>query len=152
MVGFSNVSFIVFIILCRRLITTLFLTYFLCALSPVFFEKIDLELNETQKSVVDILYKTYNSETVTRTQINNLVADKKISNPIIKHKKYLDAQLNTDEIIEFLSKVLTQLKNWSQLIRKKTNQIPVISRNPTHTKTAKMMKRNRQRKRLSSQN
>ena len=39
------------------------------------------ELNEKQKSVVEILYKTYNSETVTRTQINNLVADKKISNP-----------------------------------------------------------------------
>ena len=37
------------------------------------------ELNEKQKSVVEILYKTYNSETVTRTQINNLVADKKIS-------------------------------------------------------------------------
>jgi len=47
------------------------------------------ELNEKQKSVVEILYKTYNSETVTRTQINNLVADKKISNPNwLKTDKY----------------------------------------------------------------
>ena len=38
MVGFGNVSSIVFIILCRRSITALFLTYFLCALSAVFFE------------------------------------------------------------------------------------------------------------------
>jgi hypothetical protein len=47
------------------------------------------ELNEKQKSVVDVLYKTYNSETVTRTQINNLVADKKIANPNwLKTDKY----------------------------------------------------------------
>ena len=47
------------------------------------------DLNEKQKSVVEILYKTYNSETVTRTQINNLVADKKIQNPNwLKTDKY----------------------------------------------------------------
>lgn len=47
------------------------------------------ELNEKQKSVVEILYETYKSDTVTRTQINNLVADKKISNPNwLKTDKY----------------------------------------------------------------
>ena len=39
------------------------------------------DLNEKQKSVVEILYKKYKSDTVTRTQINNLVADKTIPNP-----------------------------------------------------------------------
>ena len=40
-----------------------------------------MELNETQKSVVDILYQTYKSDTVTRTQVNDLVKSKKIKNP-----------------------------------------------------------------------
>jgi len=40
-----------------------------------------MELNETQKSVVDILYKKYKSDTVTRSQINDLVKSKKIKNP-----------------------------------------------------------------------
>jgi hypothetical protein len=64
------------------------------------------ELNEKQKSVVDVLYKTYNSETVTRTQINNLVADKKISNPNwLKTDKYKVSRglyklpLSADEVV-----------------------------------------------------
>ena len=64
------------------------------------------ELNEKQKSVVEILYKTYNSETVTRTQINNLVADKKISNPNwLKTDKYKVSRglyklpLSADEVV-----------------------------------------------------
>ena len=48
-----------------------------------------MELNETQKSVVDILYKTYKSDTVTRSQINDLVKSKKIANPSwLKSDKY----------------------------------------------------------------
>jgi len=48
-----------------------------------------MELNETQKSVVDILYKTYKSDTVTRSQINDLVKSKKIKNPSwLKSDKY----------------------------------------------------------------
>ena len=64
------------------------------------------ELNEKQKSVVEILYKTYNSETVTRTQINNLVADKKIPNPNwLKTDKYKVSRglyklpLSADEVV-----------------------------------------------------
>ena len=64
------------------------------------------ELNEKQKSVVEILYKTYNSETVTRTQINNLVADKKISSPNwLKTDKYKVSRglyklpLSADEVV-----------------------------------------------------
>ena len=64
------------------------------------------ELNEKQKSVVEILYKTYNSETVTRTQINNLVADKKIQNPNwLKTDKYKVSRglyklpLSADEVV-----------------------------------------------------
>ena len=64
------------------------------------------ELNEKQKSVVEILYKTYKSETVTRTQINNLVADKKISNPNwLKTDKYKVSRglyklpLSADEVV-----------------------------------------------------
>ena len=64
------------------------------------------ELNEKQKSVVEILYETYKSDTVTRTQINNLVADKKISNPNwLKTDKYKVSRglyklpLNSDEVI-----------------------------------------------------
>ena len=64
------------------------------------------DLNEKQKSVVEILYKTYNSETVTRTQINNLVADKKISNPNwLKTDKYKVSRglyklpLSADEVV-----------------------------------------------------
>ena len=64
------------------------------------------ELNEKQKSVVDVLYKTYNSETVTRTQINNLVADKKIQNPNwLKTDKYKVSRglyklpLSADEVV-----------------------------------------------------
>ena len=37
-----------------------------------------MELNEKQKSVVDVLHKTYNTDTVTRTQINDLVKKGKI--------------------------------------------------------------------------
>ena len=40
-----------------------------------------VDLNEKQKSVVDVLFKTYKSETVTRAQINDLVKSKKIANP-----------------------------------------------------------------------
>ena len=48
-----------------------------------------MELNETQKSVVDILYQTYKSDTVTRTQVNDLVKSKKIKNPSwLKSEKY----------------------------------------------------------------
>ena len=64
------------------------------------------ELNEKQKSVVEILYKTYKSETVTRTQINNLVADKKIQNPNwLKTDKYKVSRglyklpLSADEVV-----------------------------------------------------
>ena len=47
------------------------------------------DLNEKQKSVVEILYNKYKSDTVTRTQINNLVADKTIPNPNwLKTDKY----------------------------------------------------------------
>jgi hypothetical protein len=48
-----------------------------------------MDLNVKQKSVVDILYKTYKSDTVTRAQINDLVNSKKISNPAwLKSDKY----------------------------------------------------------------
>ena len=40
-----------------------------------------MELNVKQKSVVDVLYKTYKSDTVTRQEINDLVKSKKIVNP-----------------------------------------------------------------------
>ena len=40
-----------------------------------------MELNETQKLVVQILYDTYKSDTVTRSEINDLVKKKKIKNP-----------------------------------------------------------------------
>jgi len=40
-----------------------------------------MDLNVKQKSVVDTLYKTYKSDTVTRAQINDLVKKKKIPNP-----------------------------------------------------------------------
>jgi hypothetical protein len=48
-----------------------------------------MDLNVKQKSVVDVLYKTYKSDTVTRAQINDLVKSKKISNPAwLKSDKY----------------------------------------------------------------
>ena len=48
-----------------------------------------MDLNVKQKSVVDILYKTYKTDTVTRAQINDLVNSKKISNPAwLKSDKY----------------------------------------------------------------
>ena len=48
-----------------------------------------MELNEKQKSVVDVLYKTYKSDTVTRQEINDLVKSKKIVNPSwLKSEKY----------------------------------------------------------------
>jgi len=48
-----------------------------------------MDLNVKQKSVVDTLYKTYKSDTVTRAQINDLVKKKKISNPAwLKSDKY----------------------------------------------------------------
>ena len=40
-----------------------------------------MELNVNQKSVVKILYDTYKSDTVTRSEINDLVKSKKIKNP-----------------------------------------------------------------------
>ena len=64
------------------------------------------DLNEKQKSVVEILYNKYKSDTVTRTQINNLVADKKISNPNwLKTDKYKVSRglyklpLSADEVV-----------------------------------------------------
>ena len=42
-----------------------------------------MELNETQKSVVQILYDTYKSDTVTRSEINDLVKKKNRSTTII---------------------------------------------------------------------
>jgi hypothetical protein len=64
-----------------------------------------MELNETQKSVVDILYTTYKSDTVTRSQINDLVKSKKIKNPSwLKSDKYKVGRgsyklpMNTDEV------------------------------------------------------
>ena len=73
------------------------------------------DLNEKQKSVVEILYKTYNSETVTRTQINNLVADKKISNPNwLKTDKYKVSRglyklpLSADEVVTDNDEVETE--------------------------------------------
>ena len=48
-----------------------------------------MDLNTKQKSVVDVLYKTYKTDTVTRAQINDLVKSKKISNPAwLKSDKY----------------------------------------------------------------
>ena len=48
-----------------------------------------MELNEIQKSVVEILYKTYKKDTVTRAQINALVKKKEIKNPSwLKDDKY----------------------------------------------------------------
>ena len=48
-----------------------------------------MELNEIQKSVVEILYKTYKKDTVTRAQINALVRKKVIKNPSwLKADKY----------------------------------------------------------------
>ena len=48
-----------------------------------------MELNEKQKSVVEILYTTYKSDTVTRQEINDLVKSKKIANPSwLKSDKY----------------------------------------------------------------
>src|SRR6056300_838688 len=48
-----------------------------------------MDLNVKQKSVVEVLYKTYKSDTVTRAQINDLVKSKKISNPSwLKSDKY----------------------------------------------------------------
>ena len=48
-----------------------------------------MELNETQKLVVQILYDTYKSDTVTRSEINDLVKKKKIKNPSwLKSDKY----------------------------------------------------------------
>jgi hypothetical protein len=47
------------------------------------------ELNEKQKSVVEILHKKYKSDTVTRQEINDLVKSKKIANPSwLKSDKY----------------------------------------------------------------
>ena len=64
-----------------------------------------MELNETQKSVVDILYTTYKSDTVTRSQINDLVKSKKIKNPSwLKSDKYKVGRgsyklpMDTDEV------------------------------------------------------
>ena len=48
-----------------------------------------MELNEIQKSVVDVLHKTYKTDTVTRAQINALVKKKVIKNPSwLKHDRY----------------------------------------------------------------
>ena len=40
-----------------------------------------IELNENQKSVIKVLKDTYKKDTVTRTEINDLVKKGKISNP-----------------------------------------------------------------------
>ena len=48
-----------------------------------------MDINVKQKSVVEILYNTYKSDTVTRSQINDLVKSKKIPNPSwLKSDKY----------------------------------------------------------------
>ena len=48
-----------------------------------------MELNVNQKSVVDVLYKHYKTDTVTRSEINDLVKKKVIKNPSwLKHDKY----------------------------------------------------------------
>ena len=48
-----------------------------------------MELNEIQKSVVEILYKTYKKDTVSRVEINTLVKKKVIKNPSwLKSDKY----------------------------------------------------------------
>ena len=64
-----------------------------------------MELNVKQKSVVDVLYKTYKSDTVTRQEINDLVKSKKIANPSwLKSDKYKVGRgvyklpMGTDEI------------------------------------------------------
>jgi hypothetical protein len=64
-----------------------------------------MELNEKQKSVVDVLYTTYKSDTVTRQEINDLVKSKKIANPSwLKSDKYKVGRgvyklpMGTDEI------------------------------------------------------
>ena len=64
-----------------------------------------MELNEKQKSVVEILYTTYKSDTVTRQEINDLVKSKKIANPSwLKSDKYKVGRgvyklpMGTDEI------------------------------------------------------
>ena len=64
------------------------------------------ELNEKQKSVVEILYKKYKSDTVTRTQINESVKKGEISNPSwLKSDKYKVGRgvyklpLSADEVV-----------------------------------------------------
>jgi len=64
-----------------------------------------MELNVKQKSVVDVLYKTYKSDTVTRSEINDLVKSKKIVNPSwLKSDKYKVGRgvyklpMNTNEV------------------------------------------------------
>ena len=48
-----------------------------------------MELNVNQKSVVDVLYKHYKKDTVTRSEINDLVKKKVIKNPSwLKSDKY----------------------------------------------------------------
>ena len=48
-----------------------------------------MELNVNQKSVVDVLYKRYKTDTVTRSEINDLVKKKVIKNPSwLKSDKY----------------------------------------------------------------
>ena len=48
-----------------------------------------MELNEIQKSVVDVLHKHYKKDTVTRAEINALVKKKVIKNPSwLKSDKY----------------------------------------------------------------
>ena len=48
-----------------------------------------MELNVKQKNAVKVLYDTYKTDTVTRSQINDLVKKKKISNPSwLKSDKY----------------------------------------------------------------
>ena len=88
------------------------------------------ELNEKQKSVVEILYKTYNSETVTRTQINNLVADKKISNPNwLKTDKYKVSRglyklpLSADEVVTDNDKVETEQSKSQYVVSSLTDNV-----------------------------
>jgi hypothetical protein len=73
------------------------------------------ELNEKQKSVVEILHKKYKSDTVTRTQINESVKKGEISNPSwLKSDKYKVGRgvyklpLSADEVVTDNDEVETE--------------------------------------------
>jgi len=82
-----------------------------------------MELNETQKSVVEILHKKYKSDTVTRTQINESVKKGEISNPSwLKSDKYKVGRgvyklpLSADEVVTDNDEVETQKKSQAAYI------------------------------------